>query len=138
MLNNQIMKTKTAYISGPITGLMNGNFDAFQNAQRKLEHDGYIVHNPHEIGIEIYQRWSKTPPTTESDKKQMWREFMRVDIRYLMQSDCVFLLDNWESSPGATLELTIAQKLGIPIYYMRDGNEFNVTFQISKFDKIPV
>jgi len=132
------MKTKTAYISGPITGLLNGNFDAFQRAQHELEKQGYIVHNPHEISKHVYDEWSKINVDTEALKRAMWRAFMRVDIRYLMESDCVFLLDNWESSPGATLELTIAQKLGIPIYKMSDGSIFNVTFQISKFERIPV
>lgn len=132
------MKTKTAYISGPISGMLNNNFDAFKRAQSQLERDGYIVLNPHEIAIDVYNKWSKINVETQQQRKEMWRDFMRVDIRFLMSCDCVFLLDNWESSQGATLELTIAQKLGIPIYYMRDGSSFNVTFQISKFDKIPL
>lgn len=137
------MITKIAYISGPISGLENGNFDNFQKAQIKLEKEGYVVMNPHEIGKDLYQKWSKIPkPENTSEAKaydeQMWREFMREDIKHLTIAECVFLLDNWETSRGSHLELLIAQKLGIPIYYMRDYSPFDITFQISKFDRIPV
>lgn len=137
------MKTRIAYISGPITGLLNGNFDAFMTAQRRLEHDGYIVVNPHEIGTDIYKKWSQIMrPDSNVDAQKhdntMWCEFMKNDIRYLVTCDCVFLLDNWETSRGCKMEILIAQKLMIPIYYMRNYELFDVTFDIVKQNKIPV
>jgi nucleoside 2-deoxyribosyltransferase len=132
------MKTKKAYISGPISGLENGNFDKFKFAQLKLEKEGYIVENPHEIGKEIYKKWSKIKIETQDQEKEMWNEFMKEDIKFLLLCDCVFVLDNWETSKGCVLELLIAQKLGIPIYYMKNYNELNLSFQITKFEKIPM
>lgn len=131
-------KKKIAYISGPISGLENGNFQNFQNAQKKLEKEGYIVENPHQIGKDLYEKWSKIINKTKDQEIEMWQEFMKEDIKHLCICNFVFLLDNWESSKGATLELLIAQKLGIKIYYMKDFSEFDVTFQISKFDRLPI
>lgn len=137
------MKTRVAYISGPITGMLNGNFDAFMLAQKKLEHDGYIVVNPHEINQTIYDKWAKiTKPDSsvalQNHENTMWVEFMRSDIKHLVDCDCVFLLDNYETSRGCRLEIVIAQKLNIPIYYMRDYKLFDITFDIKKQERIPV
>lgn len=137
------MKTKTAYISGPISGLLNGNFESFMSAQRQLERDGYIVVNPHEINNEIYDKWAKIiKPDTEvalqNHENEMWREFMRNDIKHLVDVDCVMLLDNYETSRGCRLEIVIAQKLSIPIYYMRDYKLFDITFDIKKQERIPL
>lgn len=137
------MKTKIAYISGPITGLLNGNFDAFMLAQKKLEHDGYICVNPHEINVTIYDKWGKKiRPINKIDQQvydnEMWCEFMKSDIQHLVKCDCVFLLDNYETSRGCRLEIVIAQKLCIPIYYMRDYKLFDITFDIKKQERIPL
>lgn len=137
------MTTRTAYISGPISGLANGNADNFMRAQRKLEHERYIVINPHEIGRDLYEKWSKTKrPDNEIQARDydntMWCEFMKHDIKYLVSCDCVFLLDNWETSRGCKLEILIAQKLNIPIYYMRDYSRFDISFEINKRGSIPV
>lgn len=137
------MKPKLAYISGPISGLINGNFDAFQRAQTKLECEGYIVINPHEIGKDIYDKWAKIKrPDNNIDAreydKQMWHEFMKHDIKHLVDCDCIFVLDNWETSPGARMELAIAQKLDIKIYYMNDYREFDISFTITKSERVPI
>lgn len=137
------MKTKIAYISGPITGLLNGNFDAFMLAQRKLETEGYICVNPHEINREIYDKWEKIQKPDnnvllQNHENEMWCEFMKSDIQHLVKCDCVFLLDNYETSRGCRLEIVIAQKLNIPIYYMRDYKLFDITFDIKKQERVPV
>lgn len=138
-LNNEKMnKTKIAYISGPITGLENGNFDAFMKAQKELEKEGYIVLNPHEIGKEVYEKWSKIEVRTKEQNEEMWQDYMKVCLKFLCGCDVVFLLGNWETSRGSTIELLVAKTLGIKIYYMKDFSEFDVTFQISKFDRVPV
>lgn len=129
---------KIAYISGPISGLENGNFQAFKNAEKKLTEEGYIVINPHEVGKDIYKKWSKILDRSKEQEEEMWIEFMKEDIKFLLTCQCLFLLDNWETSRGSTLELLLAQKLNIPIYYMKNYEPFDVTFQISKFDRIPV
>lgn len=135
--------TKVVYISGPISGLENGNFQKFQDAQNKLEKEGYIVVNPHEIGKDTYKKWSqRLRPEGNLDgqtyDKEMWQDFMKVDIQHLVQVDCVFVLDNWETSKGSRLEILIAQKLGIKVYYMKDYSDFDITLDINKSERIPL
>lgn len=137
------MSIKTCYISGPISGLSNENFENFMKAQKKLEKEGYIVINPHEIGKDIYDKWSKIPrPESKVDGQdydnKRWREFMKKDIEYLITVDCMFILDNWENSRGSRLEILIAQKLGIPIYRASDYSDFEIHFDIKRQDKIPI
>lgn len=131
-------KIRTAYLSGPISGLENGNHDNFLKAQKKLEKEGYVVLNPHEIGKDIYEKWSKLDFTSKEKQQERWMEFMKEDIKYLLTCNCVFILDNWETSPGATLELLIAQKLGIPIYHIKTFDEFDCSFQIVKHTRVPI
>lgn len=129
---------KIAYISGPISGLLNGNFDAFKAAQEKLEMEGYIVLNPHEICKDIYNKWALKPPTNGAEERVMWEEMMKECIRHLTLADDVFVLSNWETSKGATVELFIAQKLGISTYYSSNYETFQVAFGLQKLDRIPL
>jgi len=126
------MDKKIAYISGPISGLQNGNFDKFDLAQKELEKQGYIVVNPHEINKELYQKWaSKLDDISQSTQDEIWRDFMKSDIRHLTLCSCVFVLDGWEDSRGSRIEIFLAQKLGMKVYYCKDFSEFTIDFQIS-------
>lgn len=126
------MEKKVAYISGPISGLQNGNVEAFALAQKKLEEQDYIVVNPHEASKEVYDKWAKLDCTTQENKDQMWKEFMIVDIRHLTLCTHVFVLPGWETSKGSNLEILIAQKLGLKIYNYKDFSEFTIDFHIVK------
>lgn len=134
------MENKVAFISGPMSGFENGNFEVFKYSQIYLEKKGYIVMNPHETRKDIYSKWSKTIDSEEKISERtielMWRDFTKDDIKYLIIADCVFVLENWESCKGSNLQLMIAQKLGIPIYYMKNLLEFDVTFQLIRLDKM--
>ena len=44
-----------------------------------------------------------------------WLTCMRRDIHALIECDGIALLENWELSRGARLELEIAQRLGLSI-----------------------
>lgn len=47
--------------------------------------------------------------------------FIESDLELLSRSDAIFMLDNWEDSPGANKEHALAQELGIRIFYQKDG-----------------
>lgn len=91
---------KHIYISGPMTGLPDLNFPAFNAAAAALRRQGYQVTNPAEIN-----------PIGEKS----WSACMRADIKALCDCDTIALLEGWESSPGATLELHIAERLGMRV-----------------------
>lgn len=91
---------KRIYLSGPMSGIENHNFPAFNAEAARLRALGYSVINPAEVN----------PDTSMS-----WHECLRVDIKLLCDCDMLALLPGWEHSNGAHLELHIAHRLGMYI-----------------------
>jgi hypothetical protein len=96
------MKVLTIYISGPISGLPDGNRPAFAAAAARLSHDGHTVINPHDL----FQ---------EDERLLRWEDYMRVDLAALLTCYQVQLLPGWEHSRGARLEKYVAEQLGMPV-----------------------
>lgn len=91
------------YISGPVTG--NDNYEAdFARAWDRLMSMGYYPVSPVGVGIILERRLGRTPT---------WAEYMREDIKALMDCEGIYMLDGWEVSEGARLEEWIAFTLGI-------------------------
>ena len=88
------------YISGPMTGLPDLNFPEFHAAARRLRKCGYEVVNPAEL--------SPDPGTS-------WAACLREDIKALCDCDYLVLLQGWEGSKGAHLEVEIAHRIGVRI-----------------------
>lgn len=88
------------YVSGPMTGLPELNFPAFHAAAAALRAAGFEVINPAEH---------------EEAPGKTWAEYLRKDIRLLMDCDAVALLPGWEQSKGARLERHIAIELGMTV-----------------------
>jgi nucleoside 2-deoxyribosyltransferase len=86
------------YISGPMTGYPNNNLEEFDRVQLVLEELGYEVINP-----------------ARHPKQESWADYMRLDILDVLAADGVALLDYWEPSRGAALEVFIANALLIPV-----------------------
>jgi len=87
------------YLSGPMTGLPNNNYPAFNEAARKLRAKGYRVLNPAEI----------EPPEIPT-----WKNYMRECIKMLMSANAVAMLPGWSQSRGASIEVDLALNLGMP------------------------
>jgi hypothetical protein len=88
------------YISGPITGRLNGNRAAFTEAERLLKAAGHEVLNPFRLTEDV-------PPNAP------WEDFMRVDLMGLLTADMVLALPGWRESKGAGIECRLAKDLGI-------------------------
>lgn len=86
------------YLAGPMTGYPNLNFPLFHSEAARLRAMGYEVVNPAEIN---------------ADPKADWAGCMREDIRELVGCDGIALLPGWSKSRGASLELYIAEALGM-------------------------
>ncbi len=91
------------YLSGPMTGIDNYNFPAFNRAAEKLRSCGYDVINPAEL----------CPNQTAT-----WAECMRLDIKALCDCDTIALMPGWEKSSGAQLELHIAHRIGLDVVFI--------------------
>jgi len=94
---------KKIYIAGKVTGEDQEQcITKFQNAKDLVEIMGYEAVNP----LEVVGDW-KTP----------WNEAMKKCIKALADCDVILMLDDWNFSKGAKLELQIALALGLDIHY---------------------
>ena len=90
------MKEKV-YISGPVTGVddyMN-NFDA---AEKIMRDQGFEVINP---------------TTLPHNHGRTYREYMKEDLKALLECNYIYLISGWENSKGAVFELETADMCGI-------------------------
>jgi hypothetical protein len=90
------------YISGPMTGIPEFNYPAFNAAAAQLRERGYTVINPAEL---------------DHKSDASWEDYLRVDIAAMLPCDNIYMLKDWERSRGAKLEHTIARQLGMAVYY---------------------
>lgn len=88
------------YIAGPMTGLPGRNYDAFNEAQKKLMMAMYETENPVDNVI----------ADTED-----YTEYLRLGITQLISCDGVAFLPGFGQSTGAMMELYIANILKMPI-----------------------
>lgn len=103
--------TTVVYLSGPMSGLPEHNFPAFNAAAHALRQIGYSVVNPAEFKTD----------TTAMTEAQAWRAYMQVDIKALVDCDGIVMLPAWPESRGATLERSIAQGLGMRVMTLTDA-----------------
>ena len=93
-----------AYLSGPMTGLPDNGYPAFEAAAERLRSQGVQVISPHEIIPPGAGPWT-------------WAQHMRVDLAALLTADVIVMLPGWEGSRGAQLEKTVAEAIGTPVDY---------------------
>jgi len=98
------LKTTKVYISGPISGKKDGNQSAFYAAATRIIEEGNIPVNPHNVTYLL-------PPSST------WLDYMRVDIKALVDCDEIYMLRGWWRSRGARLEWVIAWGLGYKVRY---------------------
>lgn len=105
------------YLAGPMAGIPNYNFPAFNAAAEKLRQEGHEVFNPaakpEEAGI----------VTAPNDGSQLNLEKLRVvleaDTRYICRhAEAIAMLPGWERSYGARAEWALANALGLKVIYL--------------------
>ena len=86
----------TIYLSGPISNTP--DYAArFEAAERKLAGDGHRVINPARF---FMPGWT-------------WQQYMRRDLNWLKGCDAIHMLEGWQQSPGARVELIHALGRGL-------------------------
>jgi hypothetical protein len=93
------------YLSGPMTGIPEHNFPAFNRATAELRALGIDVVNPVEVN----------PDATKS-----WSQCLREDIKALCDCQGIVLMPGWAQSNGAQLELHVAHRLGMNVHFLQD------------------
>jgi NTP pyrophosphatase (non-canonical NTP hydrolase) len=89
------------YLSGPMAGLPEHNYPAFNTAASALRALGHTVTNPAEIHA--------------LDSQDTWADYLRIDLEHLLRCEAVALLPGWQNSRGAQLETHVARALGMPL-----------------------
>lgn len=87
------------YIAGPISGIPNGNKEAFFKAESILKLSGSPVLNPASLPDGL-------PEGT----------YMDICLAMIRGSSAIYMLPGWSGSKGATTEYHYAKKLGLVVY----------------------
>lgn len=107
------------YLAGPMAGLPDHNWPAFEQAADDLRRAGYLVESPVEIVQEqrLLDDWDGVSELTPAQRQRVMRECFRAlvgdGVRY-RGVDGLALLDGWESSAGARAEAEVGAAIGLP------------------------
>lgn len=94
--------TSKIYLSGKMSGIKNFNRDYFNKVAEKLRLTGREIYNPAEI---------IGPP------EWSWADYMRRALELMMHCDTIYVLQGYESSRGAKIEIALAKELEMTIIY---------------------
>ena len=100
---------KKVYISGAIAHYdLEERQAAFQMAAMEMERRGFEAVNPFENGV---------------PQDAHWMEHMKADIALLVGCDYIYMLNGWELSKGAKLELDVASSCGIKVMFQNQNSD---------------
>ena len=88
------------YIAGPMTGIAEFNFPAFNAAAAELTAQGLTPVNPADHGLV---------------EGAQWDDYLRYDIAQLATCEAIYFLPGWTASKGARLEHHLAMALGMTV-----------------------
>ena len=102
------------YISGKIGEevLSEGTRRKFAKAERELREWDFDVFNPTTSGL-----GSRADELARQNGTDFYTEIMKLDLEALKWCDAIYLLKDWEDSPGARVEKAEAERLGIAVWY---------------------
>lgn len=92
----------TIYIAGPMTGMLEYNYPAFNAAEEDWKAAGWIVLNP--------------AHHANGDTTLEYKYYIRKSIEEVLKANALAVLPGWQKSTGAKLEVDIARLLGYDIY----------------------
>lgn len=92
---------RKVYISGPISGMPDYNKEAFDKAEKAIRSEGLIPVSPFSL-----------LPISHA---LLWEDYMKADIKALMDCAYIYPLSGWELSTGAQMEMELAKQLRIKI-----------------------
>lgn len=91
---------KRIYVCGPMTGLPKLNYPRFNEVAGKLRKQGFLVNNPAEI---------------KGDETWTWEMYMREALKLMLECEIVLVLNGYEHSRGAMVEIQLAKELGMKV-----------------------
>lgn len=91
------------YVSGPMTGLPEKNYPAFNAKTAELRTAGHVVYNPAEY--------------KDGGRPFELRAAFREYTDFICGADAVYMLPGWERSIGARAEHALAVAVGLVVMY---------------------
>lgn len=123
------------YVAGPMTGKPLFNFPQFDMVSERLRAAGHAVISPADL---TRQTWldrgicfdPSMPP--EQHEPTDYALYMRNDIQAVMDVDALVLLDGWEKSRGASMEVAIGHMFGKRFFLANDGDYHYATVNMEE------
>ena len=118
------------YIAGPMTGLPQFNFPAFDAMAAALRRAGHEVVSPTELDSQEWRDMALASPDGKMADwftGDTWGSVLARDVRLLSDGgiEGVVVLPGFAKSRGARLETYVARLCGLPIMWF-DGNTLRV------------
>lgn len=111
------------YLAGPMTGIPQFNFPAFDAAAADLRDRGFDVISPAELDRPETRAAALASedgsPGTGTTSGETWGDFLARDVKLIADAglEAIVVLPGWSGSRGARLETFIASALNaIPVY----------------------
>lgn len=113
---------RKVYIAGPMRGIPEFNFPAFDHAADVLERLGAVVFSPAQRDRDE-DGFDPKGLTGHEDLSLLGfdlRHALAEDVAYVArEADLVVLLDGWDDSSGALAEASVAIAVGVPMVRFR-------------------
>lgn len=107
-MNTSHTHASLVYISGKMSGLPKQEYNAlFEQAEQSLAQQGYNPINP-----------CRMVDDTITDNMP-YSELLMQDFRFISLCSAIYLLSNWQDSPGARAEKAFAEATGKTIMYQQ-------------------
>lgn len=97
------------YIAGPMTGIADHNFPAFDRERDRLRALGHEVVSPADMSREL------DASAGVASGSQVWETYMEADLIAIASCEAVYLLPGWWHSRGAVIERNRAIALGLAV-----------------------
>ncbi len=117
----------TVYVSGPMTGKPDYNFNAFHVVTDGLREQGFLVVSPAELD-EQEKGGVPDPPASGEDYGPEYISYLSRDVEHVVGVDGLVMLPGWQESRGARFEAMIAVGLDKPIFSSVTGERIILDF----------
>jgi hypothetical protein len=120
-------QTVKVYIAGPMRGKPGYNIEAFEQAEFNWKLHGHQVFSP--AALIRAMPYGVQPDDPSSFDRQQAIHIAQMDIGCLYHCDAIALLPEWENSIGSTMELAVAQFLGLKIFCAETMQELSPDYR---------
>lgn len=122
-MTNDPATPKKYYICGPMRGKKDFNRREFSRVAVLLSQRGLTVRSPSftEDLLDSYYDL-RVRDKQKSFSRDDLRDIIMIDLMALSTCDAIILLEGWEKSYGATVEVSLAQFLGLEVYTLNEEN----------------